>query len=70
MDKGIAKSWQYFTPEQIGIPYWRVREIQNIVGTYEDAKIGRDTILQMCRYIERVEKIARQQRMGKQRWAY
>lgn len=33
MDKGIAKSWQYFTPEQIGIPYWRVREIQNIVGT-------------------------------------
>ena len=52
-NNGVAESWQYFTPSQLGLSDADVRKIQRAVGAFDDAKIGRETIYNMCAYIYR-----------------
>lgn len=61
---GVANPWEYFTPEQLDIPRYDVLKIQRIVNAAPDAKIGIETIYNMCAYIYKNEVI----RANGKRW--
>lgn len=52
-NNSIAEPWQYFIPSQLGLSNMDVMAIQRVVGAHPDAKIGRETIYNMCAYIYR-----------------